>query len=131
MYAIKPEREHSFLLFPKETKKVLVFLDAERFNELRERDAMGFGCLADSLAAGDGAADTAHAELEEGFGCLGLGLEEIIDGAVCGNFSHGILRLTPCDINLTIAAKETNPTLSLHMLTLYSPDKAGFVTGDV
>mgnify|MGYP006961819277 CR=1 FL=1 len=121
----------NILFFIPEETKILVFLDAERFNELRERYAVSFGGLADSLAAGNGAAHAAHAELEEGFGCLGLGLEEIIDGAVCGNFSHGILRLTPCDINFTIAAKKTNPTLSLHMLTLYSPDKAGFVTGDV
>ena len=65
---------------------------------------MRFGCLADGLAAGDGAADAAHAELEEGLGCLGLGLEEIINGAVCSYLSHSILRLAPCDINLTIAA---------------------------
>jgi hypothetical protein len=67
------------------------FLDSERFQELGQRDAVCLGSLANSLAAGDGAADAAHAELEECLGCLGLGLEEIIDGAVCGYFSHSKL----------------------------------------
>ena len=67
---------------------MLVFLYTERLEKLGERDAVGLGGLADGLAAGDGAANAAHAELEECFGCLGLSLEEIIDGAVCGNVSH-------------------------------------------
>ena len=67
-----------------------LFLDAKCVEELGERDAVCFGCLPDGLAAGDGAPDTAHAELEEGLGCLGLCLEELIDRAVSGYLRHSI-----------------------------------------
>ena len=93
---------------------MLVFLNPQCREELGQRDTVCLGSLADGLAAGDGAAYAAHAELEECLGCLGLGLEKIIDSAVCVYFSHSILRLAPCDINLTIAAMlKIIPTLSL------------------
>ena len=52
----------------KETKKRKLFLDPESLQELGERDAMCLGGLTNGLAAGDGASDTSHSELEEGLG---------------------------------------------------------------
>jgi hypothetical protein len=113
----------------KEDRKL--FFDTERLEKLRQRDSVSLSGFSDRLTAGYGAPDTAHTELKKGFGCFGLGLEEIIDGTVSGYFGHSILRLTPREINLTIAAKKINPTLSLRMLTLYSPYKTALVNGDV
>ena len=84
---------------------MLLLVDAERLEELGKGDAVCFGGLPDRLAPGNCAPDTAHAELEEGFGCLGLCLEQVIDCTVSVDFSH----ITPishcCLINLTIAAE--------------------------
>ena len=82
-------------MFREERKREMreLFFDPQRLEELREGDAVCLGSLPDRFAAGNGAANAAHAELEEGLGCLGLCLEEIIDGTVCGNFCHTVLSL--------------------------------------
>jgi len=77
-----------FSALPKEQDEL--FFQAESREELRKRDTVGLGGFADGLAAGDRAPDTAHAELEECFGCFGLCLEELVDSAVSSDLSHSI-----------------------------------------
>jgi len=69
-----------------------LFLHTQGGEELREGDTVGFGSFADGLAAGNRTPDTAHAELKQGFGGLGLCLEEFVDGAVSSDLSHSITK---------------------------------------
>ena len=69
------------------------FLNPQRIQELGEGDAVCLCRFADGLAAGDSTTNTAHAELEEGFGCLWFCLKELVNGTVSGNFCHTVLSL--------------------------------------
>ena len=92
----KKKSDHYFYEFRQElgekSNRYLLF-DIKCLEELGERDAVGFCCFPDGLAAGDSTADTAHAELEQGLGCIGFCLEKIVNGTVCGNFCHTFLSL--------------------------------------